>query len=305
MQLADWLTCTDPARMLEFLRIHDGRPLRQQPPLASDRRLRLWACACCRSPEVWALLTDARSRRAVEVAERFADGLATEEERSNAAMAAHDAYALVPAPTFPPGQYGAGMNATAAACNACWHDDQSRAVLVETHQAGMPKAAQAALLRSIVNPFAPALPDGCRTPLVRSLAEGAYARKDRCPTCKGRGMYYVHNDGYLAGDVICRDCDGTGEVDRSDGSLCAFRLGLVADALEDTGLSGEREHDWMPSGFASATAPCRRCGVEWATDGHRRHGNICQPVHPLLAALREPVARFRGFWVLDQILSKE
>jgi hypothetical protein len=60
-----WDACPDARHMLDLLR---GR--------ASARKWRLFACACGR--RVWRLLTDPRWRRAVEVAEQLADGLAGE-----------------------------------------------------------------------------------------------------------------------------------------------------------------------------------------------------------------------------------
>lgn len=53
------------------------------------RRLRLFACACCR--QFWHLYADADSRRAVEVAERFADGRASRGELEAARRAAEAA----------------------------------------------------------------------------------------------------------------------------------------------------------------------------------------------------------------------
>jgi hypothetical protein len=79
MTEAEWLNCTDPQPMLEFLK---GK--------ASDRKLRLFAVACCR--RIWHMLSDERSRRAVEIAELFADGLVRESDRCAAEFGAFHAY---------------------------------------------------------------------------------------------------------------------------------------------------------------------------------------------------------------------
>jgi hypothetical protein len=73
----EWLACTDPQKMLEFLR---GK--------VSDRKLRLFGCACAR--RLWPLLTEKESREAVKVAEQFADGRADGDELAAAEESAED-----------------------------------------------------------------------------------------------------------------------------------------------------------------------------------------------------------------------
>jgi hypothetical protein len=74
---AEWLACTDPQKMLEFLK---GK--------ATDRKRRLVAVACC-----WRILAlmPKECRLAVEVAERCADGMATEKDSWEAWHAAGSA----------------------------------------------------------------------------------------------------------------------------------------------------------------------------------------------------------------------
>jgi hypothetical protein len=66
MTEAEWLACTDPGRMLAWLR---GHP--------SDRKLRLFGSAGCRL--IWDHLGEG-SKRALQVSERFADGAASLDE---------------------------------------------------------------------------------------------------------------------------------------------------------------------------------------------------------------------------------
>jgi hypothetical protein len=68
MTEAEWLKCTDPRAMISSLQ-----------GTVSRRRVRLFYCAVCRRN--WSNLGKQAFRDGVEVAERFADGKANDEER--------------------------------------------------------------------------------------------------------------------------------------------------------------------------------------------------------------------------------
>lgn len=224
MTEAEWMASTDPAAMLAFLtrgnaspQVADGQGWR-----VSDRKLRLFAVACCR--QVWDRLTDERSQRAVEMAERFADGDIGLEEAEVAYRASCDAAAQLS------GQ-GEEVSRAAWAVGNATATDRDLASSVRHCLAYLPLrvAHQADLLRDIISPFRPvtlpvthrsdcdAMPDAAErayshcscpcpwlTPQVRLLAESAY--QGRTP----------------------------------DGSLDPGALAALSDALEEAGCQDER-----------------------------------------------------------------
>jgi hypothetical protein len=168
MTEAEWLACAEPAAMLRALQdgslvAADGLLL--APPAAlwpSDRKLRLFACVCCR--RIWHLLTDPSSRRAVEVSERYADGEASQEERDAAdAAGAAAAYAAADAADAAAAAGAAAAYAAADAAAALLRDVVGNpfgrpritpAVLAWDNARARERIAQAALLRDVVgNPF--------------------------------------------------------------------------------------------------------------------------------------------------------
>jgi hypothetical protein len=183
---AEWQTCTNPNWMLDYIQAG-----------ASERKLRLYACADCR--RLWHLL-ESRSRRLVEVAERFADGAATAAEREAAQAGAAAAVQESEGP------------ARSAALAAAWADipDARESVRVIAGPAGTasgdPKSvsrpARCGIVRDIFcNPFRPAtVSPAWLTPSVLALAQAAYEER-ALPS---------------------------GELDTA-------RLAVLADALEDAG----------------------------------------------------------------------
>jgi hypothetical protein len=190
MTEAEWLACADPGPMLEFLR---GK--------ISDRKLRLFACACC-----WRVrdLLTAAGEAGLRAAEQFADGRTPRGEQ-------HAAWRAIGYPKEPARRYAASAARAAAApwplatANLAAHAIAS-AVNARKHHSGADteQEHQAALLRDLMgNPFRPvALDLTWRTGEVARLAEAAYAEQS----------------------------PGAGALDSS-------RLRILADALEEAGCA--------------------------------------------------------------------
>jgi hypothetical protein len=167
MTEADWLTGADPDGMLGYLR---GK--------VSDRKFRLFACACCR--RLIHIPWDGPSRTAVATAEQFADGLASKGKLAAAAKAVpntvldqlHASCGGVARIAASPESWGAARN---TARNAAW---------VVSKAPGSPlwnaeRQLQAALLREIVgNPFHPFPAPAMWPPKISILARAMYAGED-------------------------------------------------------------------------------------------------------------------------------
>ena len=172
MTEAEWLTCASCSPMLAFVTHR-----------SSQRKLRLFAVACCH--RVRRLLPEPEGTKSVDVAERLADGLATNAERRAAAVTTGRG----------PASYTVAVNAYEAAVAVA---RQTATALADTYRkdgdAVGPEwdlrrndelSAQAALLRCIFgNPFRPVTLDpSWRTSTVVALTEGIYADRafDRLP----------------------------------------------------------------------------------------------------------------------------
>jgi hypothetical protein len=160
-----WLKSTDPDVMLDGLRGLEANArgvlfgwLRRSCRDGEGRKLRLFACACCR--RIWPLLADARSRQAVETAERFAEGMASRKELAAAWEAAGQAVAAAEwAGGATRWAAGAALSAASVEDWAAWGTAwaASAACKRALGDAAAERAAQCDLLRDVFgNPFAPA-----------------------------------------------------------------------------------------------------------------------------------------------------
>jgi hypothetical protein len=192
----EWLANSESGSMLSFLqgeiiRLVDDLPTQEardqilaflQCP--STRKLRLFACWCCR--RIWNELIDVRSRSAVELTERFVDGLATQEELSAANLSAITARNVIR------GNHIRRIAANAACSASVFEitEAASESAVVVNSLEDIPvfedaRVEHAHLLRCIFgNPFRPvALDPEWHNSTVVQLAQGIYADRafDRLP----------------------------------------------------------------------------------------------------------------------------
>lgn len=190
----EWLACQNPQQMLDW--IATGHVV------ATDRQLRLFACACCR--QIWHLLTDQRSRNAVEVVELIVDGLAYMEELLAATYPASAAVVSAATTAGTPMASVAAWNVLSASAWRTAVDASAKARIAIAK--GTAWSVQSDLLRDIVgNPFHPTsvVAREWITPTVLMLARAAYEER------------------------------------QDNGTLEPERLLVLADALEEAGCEGE------------------------------------------------------------------
>lgn len=328
MTEAEWLTSTDPVAMLTSLNHGHG-------PEVSDRKLRLFACAYCR--QVWHSLT-AVGRRAVEFAERYANGVDSERNRQREVSVLNAA------------QNSRGITRTT---------DDLAMLCLSSHVAsdfadyaivpGIPsQGVAAALLREIVgNPFRrlptrsgstlytlnPVEPVVTLTPTVLMLAGRAYEeRVRRCELCTGPDGENLAYTGKAQGQP-CRNCGrlpppfgkDAGRIE--DGSLDPMTLAILADALEEVGMVNEKcracngkgilPNGTEGAGLCAACGPGRHdhCGAQVSTSGSRCGCKVCwgctvcsstgRTSDCILTHLRSPGPHVRGCHVIDLLLGKE
>jgi hypothetical protein len=223
-----WLKSTDSDPMLKHL-----------GPNADHRLYRLFACACVR--RIWHLLEDRRSKKAVEVAEEFAEGRVSNEQLRKAAEKGWL--------TLKVGSANGSFKSVRFSVGTCAESAYQAARVVAANSAwaaggGMERLAQAELLRCLFgNPFLPKpeLPVSVRVwhgGAILKLASAIYQERafDRLPVladmleeagctdtavlghCRGPGP---HARGCHVLDLILRPRDPTA-AERATGGEAAF-----------------------------------------------------------------------------------
>jgi hypothetical protein len=255
MTESEWLVCMDLDAMLECLREKAG-----------NRKLRLFAAACCR--RIWGLMQDDRSRHAVEIAEQWSDGKATDEERREAAAFAHQAHSDMWAIPHRDSEQLARLNARDAAAWICKDAPYAEITGPGITDCTVTVALSAASAAGIATtPEAgPRQHARCSAILIESIAQVVLLRDTFGPLAF-RPLPTIDPELFAWNGGLVRRLAEAAYEERSlpAGTLDPARLAVLADALEEAGC----------------------------TDAE------------LLAHFRSPGPHYRGCWALDVVLGKE
>ncbi|HEX5272342.1 MAG TPA: hypothetical protein VFW33_17715 [Gemmataceae bacterium] len=192
MDEAEWLRQTDPRRMLDYLEVYH----RIARTRNGRRKLRLFACACCR--RAWQASGGQKGKPVVEVLERYADGLAEWEDVREAVESERTA--------TPPGWDRLWDVAQRAAAYRPQDATDLHSLFSYSHwDVGGPTRLCGLLRELFGNPFRP-LP---------ALPAAVLAWNDRLVPRLAQAAY--------------------GERRLPEGTLDPMRLGILADALLDAG----------------------------------------------------------------------
>jgi hypothetical protein len=288
---AECLASEDPRAMLdEFGPDHprDGWKI-------SDRKLRLFACACCRA--TWHRLSE-RCRAGVAVAEAHADGLTAPSERGKAFNLADDD----PSPT---------QGRLAMACLRADASEGAREIIPLIEE-WVPLPTQAYILRDIVgDPFSPVkLPaweahlSGCRQCLRairgRFAGQSPAAMRGRC-CAAGAPLYEAF---YTFGSWRTADVPALAaaayEERQPDGTLDPARLAVLSDALEEAGCDSEEMLRHL-RGY-------QRCRICVAAGPHDETKCRCEPYFGGVCDrgwVEDAGPHYRGCWALDLVLGRQ
>jgi hypothetical protein len=189
---AQWLTCgeiRDPAalgargdqKVLPFAMGREIQTMVEFVKSQSDRKLRLFAVAACRT--VWGSLTDNRSRVALQSLEEYADDFSKEKLRRDAYNTSNDA--RLAAQYEPPWRASATATAVHRASDPAWYPYlYGDLVYALGEEYGMERASAVRLLCGMLrdvfgNPFRPVtLSPDWRTETVVALARQMYEARE-------------------------------------------------------------------------------------------------------------------------------
>lgn len=278
MTEAEWLASEDPAAMLDYLTrnrnrgIPDRRYLTSNIP--SDRKLRLFVCACAR---VGAPGTFERSYRP------------TEDDPDTDRWTGIEDHDLARFALKWCSRDGIPGNVPQAYKVALLRDIVGNPFAKPVQWVKTSGWRQTETVSHVY------LDEAIRTPTVLSLAQAAYDERWRgCRNCSGRGWY---RDGhqYNRTKETCAACHGTGRPD--DGTLDPDRLAVLSDALEEAGCDNQELLMHL-----RGWAVCRLCNRTGRTGEHLQ--DKCDDCNGFgWDILRGP--HYRGCWAIDLILGRE